>query len=253
MAFSPSAPTVATRRGKSSLPLSSPHLLPASPPMTPMSPTLMSPPMTAKSFGTFIDSAPSTPAYSPRTGGAGWDGSTLMLLSPASTTPSSPPEPEWEMLAPVKQERPSQDPPPPPRMSVGRAGKYVEWKGSGTALASHPVYRSGQEVPPRREEYWAPSAEEEEEKLDNAGDTGRESSKEEQQGAQSAAAPLERIATRMKSILRRPRGKTVTDNKKSPSSSSSSPLSAWSENKLDKRRRKYQDLDYMEDVHWTEM
>lgn len=54
----------------------------------------------------------------------------------------------------------------------------------------------------------------------------------------SPAAPLGRIATRMKSILRR---KSAGDKNNG------------TENKIDKRRRKYQELDYMEDVHWSEM
>jgi pyruvate dehydrogenase phosphatase len=57
--------------------------------------------MSAKSFGTFIDSEPSTPAYSPRMDYE-WGDSTLVLLNPmsASSEPSTPTEPAWDMIMP---------------------------------------------------------------------------------------------------------------------------------------------------------
>lgn len=50
----------------------------------------------------------------------------------------------------------------------------------------------------------------------------------------SVAIPLEKLATRMKSILKR---KTTTASKRKPR----------------KKKLEYEDLDRMEDVHWTEM
>jgi len=70
---------------------------------SPRSPGPMSPPMSARSFGTIIDSAPSTPAYSPRMDYE-WNTSTLVLLRPLSSSsePSSPSEPAWDMIQPVE-------------------------------------------------------------------------------------------------------------------------------------------------------
>jgi hypothetical protein len=77
----------------------------------PRSPGPMSPPMSARSFGTIIDSAPSTPAYSPRMDYE-WNTSTLVLLRPMSSSsePSSPTEPAWDMIQPMDdaQQAPSQ-------------------------------------------------------------------------------------------------------------------------------------------------
>jgi hypothetical protein len=77
----------------------------------PRSPGPMSPPMSARSFGTIIDSAPSTPAYSPRMDYE-WNTSTLVLLRPLSSSsePSSPTEPAWDMIQPIgsTQQAPSQ-------------------------------------------------------------------------------------------------------------------------------------------------
>lgn len=68
----------------------------------------MSPPMSAKSFGTFIDSEPSTPAYSPRLNYE-WDDSTFVLLRPLSSSsePSSPTEPVWDMVPMDSSQQPS--------------------------------------------------------------------------------------------------------------------------------------------------
>ncbi|KAF2180410.1 hypothetical protein K469DRAFT_692918 [Zopfia rhizophila CBS 207.26] len=230
-----SASTIGTRRGKTFMPLSS-HGMPKSPlPMSPgsvrshrfdgslrsppMSPgnlesPPLSPPMSAKSFGTFIDSEPSTPAYSPRAP-SHWDSSTLLLLSPVSTTPSSPPEPQWEMMTPArKPNRQSRSRGPSPNFTSNNITRE-------SSLSSHPVSSSEEKdnrenVPPEPTET----------KEDPVSDATR------QEEEPSHAAPLEKLATRMKSILRR---KTVSE-KKAPS-----------------RRRVRHDLDRMEDVHWTEM
>ncbi|KAI1576583.1 PTC1 Serine threonine protein phosphatase [Pyrenophora tritici-repentis] len=82
-------------------------------PMTPRSLGPMSPPpMSAKSFGTFIDSEPSTPAYSPRMD-HGWDDSSVVLVRPMSSSsePSSPTEPVWRMLQPLPAKAPTKPKP----------------------------------------------------------------------------------------------------------------------------------------------
>jgi hypothetical protein len=65
-----------------------------------------------------------------------------------------------------------------------------------------------------------------------------EAEQKEKEEQSSAVAPLGKLATRMKSMLRR---KTSSEKK------------SGGESRAERRRRKYQDLDYMEDVHWTEM
>lgn len=58
---------------------------------------------------------------------------------------------------------------------------------------------------------------------------------EEEQDHSSHAAPLEKLASRMKSLLKRKN----TGEKKAE--------------KIEKRKKGYYDLDRVEDVHWTEM
>lgn len=73
-------------------------------------------------------------------------------------------------------------------------------------------------------------------------DTKPTETKSKQESTMSTHVPqLEKLATRVKSILRR---KTVSEKN-----------GEVYESKSGRRpgRRKYQDLDYMEDVHWTEM
>jgi hypothetical protein len=181
--------------------------LPTSPrPGEPRSP--MSPPMSAKSFGTWIDSEPSTPAYSPRMGST-WDNSTLVLLSPVSSVSSSPAEPEWQMMAPIQK-------PPKKRMTRHKPQPSLTREISlGAALSSWPVASVAAETPKEN----CPPVEEEE----------TEKQKEEDQKAQTA--PLDRLATRVKSLLRR---KTVA-------------------NKKNEKKKGYYELDRVETTHWTEL
>lgn len=164
--------------------------------------------MSAKSFGTFIDSEPSTPAYSPRMGST-WDGSTLVLLSPVSSVSSSPMEPVWEMMTPLQQ---------PPKKSLRHRTKPSLTKPvpATSALSSHPIKAV---QPESQKENQAPPEEE----------TEQQTTEE----TPPQVAPLEKLATRMKSLLRRKMS---------------------SEKKSEKRRKGYYyELDRIEDVHWTEM
>ncbi|KAI4648629.1 uncharacterized protein J4E78_008692 [Alternaria triticimaculans] len=110
-------------------------------PMTPQSLGPMSPPpMSAKSFGTFIDSEPSTPAYSPRMDHQ-WDDSSVVLVRPMSSSsePSSPTEPVWRMLQPLPVKAP-----PKPKASTVRAQSKepvssAKEISSQTSLSSHPT------------------------------------------------------------------------------------------------------------------
>ncbi|KAF2868553.1 phosphatase 2C-like domain-containing protein [Massariosphaeria phaeospora] len=183
-----------------------------SPPTSPMSP-----PMSAKSFGTFIDSEPSTPAYSPRIGWGG-DSSTLVLLSPVaspvSTAPSSPPEPSWQMMTPLKKSKRAftKKRVPPP---------IIHEITVGAPLSSHPVKPA--EAQPQKENLPLASSNK---------DAGPEADSDgEPKTADVPAAPQGKLA-RIKSALRR---KTA------------------SEKKPEKRRRGYHELQRMETVHWSEM
>ncbi|KAF2246444.1 hypothetical protein BU26DRAFT_45673 [Trematosphaeria pertusa] len=181
----------------------------------PGSPPPMSPPMSAKSFGTFIDSEPSTPAYSPRMGST-WDGSTIVLLSPRSSAPSSPTEPTWDMLSPMKR---------PKRMTFRKksAPAPVKEITTSTSLSSHPLTPALTPAPKESQKENFPPAQE---------DPAPQA--EEEEPAHTAA--LEKLATKVKSMLRRK-------------------SSGSSDKKIEekKRRRGYTDLDRIEDVHWTEM
>ena len=202
----PPGPTLRPHRFST---MGSPSPVPSHVSSPPLTPGPFSPPMSAKSFGTFIDSEPSTPAYSPRQG-TGWDSSTLMLLSPArSSAPSSPAEPEWEMMMPLQQpktilKKPRVMPPP-----------TVTEISTATSLSSRITKPLLGDV---QKENQPPTEETDEERR----------AREEQ----AAHAPLGTLVTRMKSMLRR---KTAN------------------EKKSEKKRRRYQDLERMDTMHWTEM
>ncbi|KAF1971688.1 hypothetical protein BU23DRAFT_600219 [Bimuria novae-zelandiae CBS 107.79] len=183
--------------------------LPPVSPMPALSPALsgpMSPPMSGKSFGTFIDSEPSTPAYSPRMG-SNWEGSTLVLLPPVKSDDSTPREPRWDMLVPLQK-------PPKKRFSRHKLKPSISKDTSvGAPRFSHPV-RPIQEEP--QKENHPPLVEEEEEK------------KEGGEGPVQSD-PLGKLATRMKSLLKR-RG-----------------------NSEKKGRRERFEVERVETVHWTEL
>ncbi|CAG5171323.1 uncharacterized protein ALTATR162_LOCUS7308 [Alternaria atra] len=202
-------------------------------PMTPQSLGPMSPPpMSAKSFGTFIDSEPSTPAYSPRMDHE-WHDSSVVLVRPMSSSsePSSPTEPVWRMLQPLPVKAP-----PKPKASTTRpqskepatAAKEIS---SNTSLSSHPTKQaryisrpqeikladlSQQDHTPKSEEV----EKEDEKKL------------QEQTASTPTAATFGKLATKMKLMLRR---KNTNAKKK------------------EKKKRQYEEVDRIEDVHWTEM
>lgn len=235
-------------------------ILPNSPaessPMTPQSAGPMSPPMSARSFGTFIDSAPSTPAYSPRQVGDEWDQSTIAILRPmsSSSAPSSPTEPDWEMVSPLKQQ------PLPARKDSAVTRKQLL---SSTSLTSHrpfvlskPAKRTKPAAPTRattdvakspktnsKEEVLRAEAEvqarklvQQEEEESAAAEAKSQEATEKPQAEQASSpktesAPLGKLATRMKSLLRR----NTTEKKK------------------EKKAKAYQEVDRLEDVHWSEM
>ncbi|KAF2475983.1 uncharacterized protein BDR25DRAFT_212090 [Lindgomyces ingoldianus] len=190
---------------------------PASPPLSPP----MSPPMSARSFGTFIESAPSTPAFSPRPLSSHWDSSTLVLLSPLSPqsapkspTDPSPVEPEWEMMPPSRRPAPEE---------LFRPEQLSPRPASDPFVPPKPWYPAKRVDDPSQKENQPPTSGETTEDADAEGNAREE---------QSNSAAFGKLATRMKSILRR----------KAPG-----------EKKIKKQRRHEQDLDYMEDVHWSEM
>ncbi|KAF3002559.1 hypothetical protein E8E13_007809 [Curvularia kusanoi] len=239
-------------------------ILPNSPaessPMTPRSPGPMSPPMSAKSFGTFIDSAPSTPAYSPREVSEEWGNSQITILRPMSSSslPTSPTEPSWEMMAPVKQ---------PPAVTVaegrGLARPKLSAASSMPFALSKPTKRNKPSVPARaitdvsktsksisEEDLLRREADAKARRLVEAEEaiaasdlvavtvpvavSKRQEAGDKQQPEPSPktdSAPLGKLATRMKSLLRR----------------------NTSEKKKEKKVKPPQEFDRLEDAHWTEM
>ncbi|KAF1955409.1 hypothetical protein CC80DRAFT_493292 [Byssothecium circinans] len=183
----------------------------------------MSPPLSARSFGTFIDSEPSTPAYSPRTGSS-WEGSTLVLLSPVPSSPETPAEPTWEMMVPIQK---------PPKKRSNRFSRKptlvrhctIDDKevGVNTSLTSHPVkhIRSHSE-----KGIHTTTEEPDEEKAE------KPKKKEDDEEEQTHNAPLDRLALKMRSLLRR----------------RSDP-----DKKAEKKWKGYDELQRMETSHWTEL
>ncbi|KAF2127923.1 hypothetical protein P153DRAFT_376853 [Dothidotthia symphoricarpi CBS 119687] len=207
-----------------------------SPPLSPRSPGPRSPPMSARSFGTFIDSEPSTPAYSPRMEDA-WDSSTLVVLRPmsSSSAPSTPAEPTWDMVTSATKSTTYN--------TQGPTTKTPEIS-TQTSLASHPFARANTSPEVirskkvlninivRPNKIAEISQEEVQMPVEESVDDGTTKPSEEQT-AQPNAAPFGKLATRMKSLLRR---RTTGDKKKEKKPKESLP-----------------EIDRMEDVHWTEM
>lgn len=201
-------------------------------PMTPQSLGPMSPPpMSAKSFGTFIDSEPSTPAYSPRMDHQ-WDDSSVVLVRPMSSSsePSSPTEPVWRMLQPLPVKAP-----PKPKASTARPQSKepvtaANEISSQTSLSSHPTKEasyanrphaiklaslSQQDFPPKSEDI-------------PQGDV----TSPQPTASTPTTAAFGKLANKMKLMLRR---KNTNAKKK------------------EKKKREYEEVDRIEDVHWTEM
>lgn len=239
-------------------------VLPDSPaessPMTPRSPGPLSPPMSAKSFGTFIDSAPSTPAYSPRQMGEEWGGnSTIAILRPmsSSSAPSSPTEPAWDMMPPSKQPPPalterataspkivstiplSSHPPielssPVKRTKPSAPVRATTEVPKSTKLSTHvpvpyPTGTTSKEDLLRKEAETQARRLVEEEEAAKCQDVTEKS--QSQQSPKTDTAPLGKLASRMKSLLRRNTG----------------------EKKKEKKIKHFHEVDRLEDMHWSEM
>ncbi|KAJ4349081.1 hypothetical protein N0V95_004906 [Ascochyta clinopodiicola] len=212
----------------------------------------MSPPMSAKSFGTFIDSAPSTPAYSPRQADEEWGNSQIAILRPmsSSSAPSSPAEPAWEMMAPTKQ---------PTNVTPFQADRIIARPKLPTTTSqpialSQPVKRTKPPAPVRAttdvprsnmtvndEDILRKTAEAQARKLvkdEEAAKSQEVATPPEatekmhpEPSPKTDTAPLGKLATRMKSLLRRNTG----DKKK------------------EKKRKIQPEFDRLEDAHWSEM
>jgi hypothetical protein len=202
-------------------------------PMTPQSLGPMSPPpMSAKSFGTFIDSEPSTPAYSPRMDHE-WGDSSVVLVRPMSSSsePSSPTEPVWRMLQPLPVKAP-----PKPKAIVASpqsmvAATTAKEISTNTSLSSHPTKQARHISRPQEikladlsQQDYTPKSE----------DIAKDDEKrlQEQTASTPTAATFGKLATKMKLMLRR---KNTNAKKK------------------EKKKRQYEEVDRIEDVHWTEM
>ncbi|KAF2017517.1 hypothetical protein BU24DRAFT_407537 [Aaosphaeria arxii CBS 175.79] len=198
------------------------NLLASSRPSTPMSLSMMSPPpMSARSIETFIDSTPSTPAYSPRAGW-GWDGSTIVLLSPG---PSATSESEWAARA-ASLRRPSRTPSPVPvqhaRKESTKSLHLVAREITPSAsLSSHPVL-------PMPVYYHKEDSTMEEESSDEKNEEKTRSS-----DTSSGIAPFGKIAKGFKSMLKR--------------------KGSGTEKRAQRRRREHPEMERIETMHWTEM
>lgn len=198
-------------------------------PMSPRSPGPMSPPMSAKSFGTFIDSEPSTPAYSPRMDDD-WDSSTLVLLRPTSSSsePATPTEPVWDMMTPMKL-------PQKPTTTIRAKGPSIiapKEISSGTSLSSHPVKQAKVARPLKEIRVVDLSQIENQAPRTEDIDVDAKDKLQEEQHNNASAAPLGKLASKMRLMLRR---KSTNDKKKQ------------------KKEKDYYEVDHMDDVHWTEM
>ncbi|KAF1851439.1 protein serine/threonine phosphatase 2C [Cucurbitaria berberidis CBS 394.84] len=194
--------------------------------MSPRSPGPMSPPPSARSFGTFIDSEPSTPAYSPRMD-HDWDNSTLVLLRPlsSSSAPSTPTEPVWDMM-------PMQLPQKP--MMTTRSKTSVPRKDSSvsTTASSYPVKQARLVEPPKQVRLLDLAQMENQTPQERDNNDHANHKLEEEQNSNPGTAPLGKLASKMRLLLRRKN----TNNKKKA-----------------KKEKDYYDVHRMDDVHWTEI
>lgn len=204
-------------------------------PMTPdMSGPMSPPPMSAKSFGTFIDSEPSTPAYSPRIG-TEWNNSSVLLVRPTSSSsePASPGEPVWRMLKPLPVKAPPKPKQKPTSVVSQSMASAVGTKevSSNMSLYSHHTKEarhisrptefkladlSQQNYPPKCEDI----------------ELSADEKPGEQNGGTPTSAAFGRLASKMKLMLRRKNNDTK---------------------KKEKKQRHYEEVDRIEDKHWTEM
>ncbi|XP_014551896.1 hypothetical protein COCVIDRAFT_111675 [Bipolaris victoriae FI3] len=204
-------------------------------PMTPdMSGPMSPPPMSAKSFGTFIDSEPSTPAYSPRIG-TEWNNSSVLLVRPTSSSsePASPGEPVWRMLKPLPVKAPPKPKQKPTSVVSQSMASAVGTKevSSNMSLYSHHTKEarhisrptefkladlSQQNYPPKCEDI----------------ELSADEKPGEQNGGTPTSAAFGRLASKMKLMLRRKNNDTK---------------------KKEKKQRHYEEVDRIEDKHWTEI
>ncbi|KAJ4375666.1 hypothetical protein N0V86_007199 [Didymella sp. IMI 355093] len=208
----------------------------------------MSPPMSAKSFGTFIDSAPSTPAYSPRQEGGEWGSSQITILRPMSSSslPSSPTEPAWDMITPVKQpvniistkedhalarpKLPTASSAPLALSKPVKRTKPAALTRATTTDVSKVAKTTSEEDALRKEaEAQARRLVEEEEATAKSQDATEKL--QPLPSPKTDTAPLGKLATRMKSLLRR----------------------NTSEKKKEKKSKPQQEYDRLDDTHWSEM
>ncbi|KAF1835325.1 hypothetical protein BDW02DRAFT_294975 [Decorospora gaudefroyi] len=202
----------------------------ASTPITPRSlGPLSPPPMSAKSFGTFIDSEPSTPAYSPRLDHQ-WDNSSVVLVQPMSSSePSSPTEPVWRMLQPLPTKAPSKPSPTIPQ--VQQQVPTPKEPSTDTSLSSHPTKQARFISKPKEfkladlaQQHYAPQSEDPLEY--------EKKKQQEEQVSTPTTATFGKFASKMKLMLRR---KNTNAKKKQ------------------KKKKEYEEVDRIEEVHWTEM
>lgn len=199
-------------------------------PMSPHSSAPMSPPpMSAKSFGTFIDSEPSTPAYSPRMDNE-WNDSSVVLVRPMSSSsePSSPAEPVWRMLKPLPAKAPPKSTPIAPQSKAPAVN--AKEISSNTSLASHQTREARHISHPKEFKLADLSQQHYPPKCEDIQPT--EEDPDEQKSGTPTSATFGKIASKMKLMLRR---KNTNTNKK------------------EKKKRHYEEVDRIEDRHWTEM
>jgi pyruvate dehydrogenase phosphatase len=208
---------------------------------SPRIPGPMSPPMSARSFGTFIDSEPSTPAYSPRMDHEWDNNSTLVLLRPMSSCsePASPTEPVWDMIKPFERSPPAAVP-----LKARRKERTVVMREMAlsprleappTKRARSPAKRARSPPQPRAFVPAQPIDAAHKENIFAAKDESNRLKPPTGQSMGMSTAPLGKLASRMKLMLRR---RSTTDEKKA------------------KKAKKEKEKDYydpVEDVHWTEM
>lgn len=208
---------------------------------SPRIPGPLSPPMSARSFGTFIDSEPSTPAYSPRMDHEWDNNSTLVLLRPMSSCsePASPTEPVWDMIKPVENS-PAADLPlrarhKEPTIKMTELAPSPRLEAPPTKRAKSPTKRARSPPQPRAFVPAQPVETVYKENIVPAKDESYGLKSPSGQSMGMSTAPLGKLASRMKLMLRR---KSTSDEKKA------------------KKVKKEKEKDYydpVEDVHWTEM
>jgi hypothetical protein len=234
----------------------------------PRSPGPMSPPMSARSFGTIIDSAPSTPAYSPRMDYE-WNTSTLVLLRPLSSSsePSSPTEPAWDMIQPMDdaQQAPSQpgtsrkkssviirempkppaimrDKSPPPAIMRAKSPAPVimrEISPEPRLISSPPLSRRKFSLPKSKPQVQAAIVETAHRENEHPQNTETDETKvpSSPPPTPSIAAPFGKLASKMKLMLRRRSTAEEKQEKK---------------RKKEKEEREKDYYDPMESRHWSE-